>query len=125
MLETIADNVVTLPRENPGEVNIKPIADGGPMLFDWARLQRAYADKDISVRTYVKWALQILYGAEGSFIDLDVNDLASSLSGSVEDSWGEIKLIEIADGDVLKAIGELSKKQFLESTVNLQLTLHF
>ena len=96
-----------------------------PMLFDWNRARRAFAEKDFNLRTYVKYALEIEYGPEASFIAVNPGEFAELLSGEVTTSWGETKLLSVSEADVLKAIAELAKKDQLETSVQLQLTLHF
>ena len=110
----------------PETVNIAPIrVEGGPILLDWDALKTAYVDKDFPLKTYVKYALRMEYGATAAFINFDPEEFADSISGEAETSYGEKKIIQIHPSDVLKAIAELAKKQQLETTVQLQLTIHF
>ena len=107
-------------------VAIAPLkVQGAPITFDQDRNRRAFAEKDYNLRTYVKYALEIEYGPEASFIGINPLDLAESLSGEVTTAWGDVKVIAISEADVLKAIAELAKKDQLETSVQLQLTLHF
>lgn len=107
-------------------VAIAPLkVQNAPILFDQGRNRRAFAEKDYNLRTYVKYALEIEYGPEASFIGINPGELAESLSGEVTTAWGEVKLIAISEADVLKAIAELAKKDQLETSVQLQLTLRF
>lgn len=119
------DNPI-LEAEPPAQVNIAPIrVEGGPIVFDWDRLRRAYVEKDFSLKVYVKYALEMEYGRSASFIDFNPEEFADNISGEAETSYGEKKLISVHPSDVLKAIAELAKKQQVETSVQLQLTLHF
>ena len=126
MLQTDEFDNPILEAEPPAQVNIAPIQiEGGPIVFDWDRLRRAYVEKDISLKVFVKYALEMEYGRSASFIDLDPEEFAESISGEAQTAYGEKKIVQIYPADVSKAIAELDKKRQVESTVKIQLTLHF
>ena len=106
---------------------IEPInvEETGALIFDWERLRTAFADKDFPVKTYIKYAILLTYGASASFVPFDAVDFAEQLSGECKNSWGDIKLIQIHESEVLKALADLARSKQLELTTNIQLTLHF
>lgn len=108
------------------KVDIKPLqVKGGPIVLDRDRLMRACVDGDISKKAYIKFALEVEYGAKASFIDFDCQVFADEFSGETENSKGEPKILSINAWDVHAAIAAMGKKGQIETDVQLQLTLNF
>ena len=114
-------------KESPlPKVDIKPLqVKGGPIVLDRDRLMRACVDGDISRRTYIKFSLEIEYGPKASFLDLDFQAFADTISGDTENSKGEPKILQINAWDVHAAIAAMGKKGQVEADFQLQLTLNF
>lgn len=113
-------------KESPlPKVDIKPLlVKGGPIVLDRDRLMRMQVDGDISKKTYIKLSFEIEYGPRASFINVDFQDFADSISGDTENRKGEPKKISVNAWEVHAAIAAMGIKGQVEADFQMQLTLN-
>ncbi|BFM39941.1 hypothetical protein OLK001_18670 [Synechocystis sp. LKSZ1] len=88
-----------------------------PLILGLEEIREAYHAKDIPLRTFVKWWLQIKCGPE-AVAAIDPEILAHEMSGEVKNDY-----LNIRGHEVLKALSDLMKKRQLTAKTNIQLEL--
>jgi hypothetical protein len=76
-------------------------------------LKTAHADGDISLTTYIKWAIRFDYGmvsGEGSITEIDCERMANRWGYEIFNSKNKLKALELYPEDILRVILILKEK---------------